>query len=112
MDQEQQQNLANDGDATLEERPPLTQDEQELFDRNPLNRCIYGDDLSDYHDENYLLLGFANTNGLRKEHWKEKNKEIIKFLTHYKFDIIGLAEINLHWPLLNVILHMHYPMFY
>ena len=31
------QNLANDGDASPHDREPLTAEEQELFDANPLN---------------------------------------------------------------------------
>ena len=55
-----QQNLAGGGGAAqpeLEERPPLNQAEQDLFDENPLNCCTYGDILSSVKDMMYLLLG-------------------------------------------------------
>ena len=75
--------------------------EQIQFDRNPLNRCIYGDKLDKVKDDSHLLLGFVNVNGLKQEKWKEKNKAIIKFLKSYQFDIFGMAETNLHWASLD-----------
>ena len=68
---------------------------------HPTEPCTYGDTLSLQPNDNYLLLGFVNTNGLRKENWKEKNNAIRRFFRTYPFDIIGLTEINLHWPSLS-----------
>ena len=51
------------------------------------------------HDEDNLLLGFINIRGLKEERWKEKYIRVMKTLKYYNFDIIGLSEVNIHWPL-------------
>ena len=32
---------------------------------------------------------------------KRKNKQVMKALKDYNFDIIGLSEVNIHWRLGN-----------
>lgn len=83
------------------ERLPLTEEELAAFEADPLNQCIYGDVFLEDYDDNFLMLGFANTNGLRREKYKEKNKAIKRFLRKYKLDIFGLTEPNLHWDSLD-----------
>ena len=64
----------------------------------PVPTGSYGDILGTIKEEDCLLFGFINVNGLRKEKWKEKNATIMNTLRRYKFDAVGLAEPNLHWP--------------
>ena len=62
---------------------------------------MYGEELQQLNDEDNLLLRFFNINGLKKEIWKEKYIRFMITLKYYNFDIIGLSEVNIHWPLVN-----------
>ena len=75
--------------------------EQGDLNRDPLHCSIYGDSLSSIKDDDNLLFGYININGLQEERWKVKNSCLFTQLKKYYFDIIGLSEINLHWPLVN-----------
>ena len=100
---QRQENLNDENTLNEEGRIEFNQQEQVLFEQDPLNQCVYGDKLTNIKDETQLLVGFTNVNGLRKEKWKEKNRALVKFLRYYKFDIFGLAETNIHWPSLDPI---------
>ena len=65
---------------------------------NPVDDSIYGDELLAHKDDSSLLMAFLNVNGLCREKWKEKNKTLLSYLYKKEFDIVGLIEINLHWP--------------
>ena len=56
--------------------------------------------MSGIGDNHELLILHLNTNGLGREKWKAKNDQLKKFMRKYDFDIMGLTEINVHWPLL------------
>ena len=76
-------------------------DHQYKIDNDPRIRCMYGEELQQLHDEDNLLLRFFNINGLKKEIWKEKYIRVMITLKYYNLDIIGLSEVNIHWPLVN-----------
>ena len=71
---------------------------QDEFENYPKKRCMYGEELKKFHDEGNLLIGFVNINGFKEERRKEKIR-VMKTLKDYNFDIIGLSEVNIHWPL-------------
>ena len=78
------------------------EDEERQHNNNqPIDNSTYGDHLSDIVDEDYLRIGFLNVNGLKQEGWKQKNKAIITTIRRYNFDVMGLAEVNIHWPKVN-----------
>ena len=70
-------------------------DHQDQFENDPKNRCMYGEELQQFHDEDNLLLGFSTP-----IHWKKRDRKK-KYMSHkniknHSFDIIGLLEVNIH----------------
>ena len=50
----------------------------------------------DPYDDSLLCLSL-NLNGLKHKQWKDKNKQLRKYLKNYEFDIMGFQEVNLNW---------------
>ena len=62
-----------------------------------------GDESQQFHNKDNVILGYVNINELKEERWKEKYIRVMKTLKYYNFDIIGLSEVNKHWPLVKPI---------
>ena len=58
--------IQEEGSHASENEGDITYHQYE-FENNPQNRYIYGEELQQLHDEDKLLLGFVNINGLKEE---------------------------------------------
>ena len=47
-------------------------DHQYKFENDPKNRCMYGEELQKFHDEDNLLLVFSTLMDLKKRYGKKK----------------------------------------
>ena len=57
----------------------------------------YGNNLSNIKKDSELLCVFNNINGLPRTPDQPKEKFLWQLITHYDIDIMGWAEVNLHW---------------
>ena len=48
-----------------------------------------------------MRCAFININGLPQKVNTPKERQLQKFITDYDIDIMGVAEINLHWSKLR-----------
>jgi hypothetical protein len=44
-----------------------------------------------------IRIGCNNINGIRKEKNNDRNRELQSFIATNQFDVMGMAETNLHW---------------
>jgi exonuclease III len=47
--------------------------------------------------EGIIRIGFNNINGIRKGRNDSRNRELQSFIAANQFDVIGMAETNIHW---------------
>lgn len=58
--------------------------------------------LAAHSSPNLVRIAFLNIHGLPVSRTAAKNISLFNFITSQEIDIIGLSELNLHWPSLSV----------
>ena len=76
-------------------------------EEDTLDITYWGHALTAHKDPKHCRIGFANINGLGLYSTNYKNCEFYSFITHYDFDIFGMAETNVNWQAVPIPDRLH-----
>ena len=76
-------------------------------EEDTLDITYWGTALTAQKDPKHCRIGFVNINGLGLSSTNNKNQEFYSFITHYDFDIFGMAETNVNWQAVPISDRLH-----